>query len=154
MLDRKRKDACCAGWGAGEKMLLSADVESEKMRNSLMSGFPSMVSRISLEACDCAIISALCELALSAKGTLWVKRTRPAWMPVMAQPAALSVLDPSVKTQSVCRPSWREHVQHLSPSHEGRELGPVTGMGADSSVGRSPRSDFTWINFQIWYGMW
>ena len=87
-------------------MLLSADVESEKMRNSLMSGFPSMVSRISLEACDCAIISASCELALSAKGTLWVKRMRPAWMPVMAQPAALSVLELSVKTHSVCHPSF------------------------------------------------
>ena len=86
-------------------MLLSADVESEKMQNSLMSGFPSMVSRISLEACECTIILASCELALSAKGTLWAKRTRPVWMPVMAQPVALSVLDLSVKTMSVWHPS-------------------------------------------------
>ena len=86
-------------------MLLSADVESEKMQNSLMSGFPSMVSRISLEACECAIISASCELALFAKGTWWVKKTWTVWMPVMAQPAALSVLEPSVKTLSVWCPS-------------------------------------------------
>ena len=63
------------------------------------------VSWISLEACDSAIISASCELALVVKGSLRVKRTRPAWMPVMAQPAALSVFDPSVKMQRVCHPS-------------------------------------------------
>ena len=105
MFCRKTKDACCAGCGAGEKMLLSPEVESEKTRNSLMSGFPSMVLWISLEACDSAIISVSCELALVAKGTLWVKRTRPAWMPVMAQPAALSVFDPSMKMQRACHPS-------------------------------------------------
>ena len=80
--------------------------ESEKMQNSRMSGFPSIVSRTSLEACASAIISASWLDALMAIGTLCSNRTLPAWMPVTAQPTALSVLDPSVNTHSVLRPSW------------------------------------------------
>ena len=52
MLCLKRCDACCIACSEGSKMLVSADVESEKTWNSLISGFPSMVSRISLEVCE------------------------------------------------------------------------------------------------------
>ena len=59
----------CWMWSRRKDALLSAGAESKKMQNSLMSGFPSMVSRISLEVYECAIISASCELTLSVKGT-------------------------------------------------------------------------------------
>jgi len=51
MFDRNRSDACCEGWGRGSNMLVSAEVESEKKRNSLMERFPSIVSATSLEGC-------------------------------------------------------------------------------------------------------
>ena len=68
-------------------MEVRAEVESEKMRNSLMIGFPSMVSRISLEACARAIISASWADALMANRSLNENKVTPAWMPVTAQPA-------------------------------------------------------------------
>jgi len=58
MFDQNRSDACCEGWGRGSKMLVSAEVESEKKRNSLMERFPSIVLATSLEAWARAIISA------------------------------------------------------------------------------------------------
>ena len=102
---RKASDDCWAAWGPGSKIDVSAAVESENILNSVMSGSPSIISRMSLEACVNAIISASWLPALLASGTLWVKTVRPAWMPVTAQPAALGVLEPSVMTTRVRRPS-------------------------------------------------
>jgi len=97
------REACWQGWCNGSKIEVSEAVESEKTRNSLMCGFPSIVSRTSLEVCARAIISVSWLDALLARGTLCWKMTRPMWMPVMAQPAALSVFNPSVKMASVER---------------------------------------------------
>jgi len=58
MFDRNMSDACWEECGPGSKMDVSAEVESEKIRNSRMGGFPSIVSQTSLEACESAIISA------------------------------------------------------------------------------------------------
>jgi len=112
MFLRNMSDACWHGCGEGSKIDVSAAAESEKMWNFLMSGFPSIVSRTSLEACASAIISASWEEAFLARGT-WCENTlQPAWMPVMAQPAALSVFDPSVNMQRVLRPSLVESQIH------------------------------------------
>ena len=43
-----------------------------------------------------------------AKRNLNENKVTPAWMPVTAQPAALLVLDPSVKTQRALRPFLEE----------------------------------------------
>ena len=103
MFDQKRREACWAACGAGLNIDMSDVVESEKIWNSRMSSVPSMVLVISLDMCERAIISALWLEALLARGTLWENMTWPAWMPVTAQPVALSVFDPLVKTQRVLR---------------------------------------------------
>jgi len=105
MFERNMSDACCEECGLGSNIEVSVEVESEKMRNSLMEGFPSIVSQTSLEAWERAIISASWLEAFLANGILWVKILRPAWMPVMAQPAALFAFEPSVKTQRVSLPT-------------------------------------------------
>ena len=64
--------------GLGLKIDFSAAVESEKIRNSVMSGFPSIISRMSLEACVNAIISASWLPARLARGTLCWKTVWPA----------------------------------------------------------------------------
>ena len=50
MFDLNMREACWQACGDGSKMEVSAAVESEKRRNSLMLCFPSIVSRTSLEA--------------------------------------------------------------------------------------------------------
>ena len=70
MLLQKISDTCWAACGAGSNILVRDVEESEKMQNSHMSGFPSIVSCTSMEACASAIISALWLDALMAIGTL------------------------------------------------------------------------------------
>ena len=70
MFFQNMREVYCAMCGPGSKMDISAVVESEKMRNSCMSGSQSIISWTSLEACANAIISASWLLALFARGTL------------------------------------------------------------------------------------
>jgi len=86
MFFRKAREDCWAAYGPGFKMDVSAAVESEKILNSHKSGFPSIISHMSIEACINAIISALWLPAFLARGTLYVKTVQPAWMPVVLPP--------------------------------------------------------------------
>ena len=105
VFDQNRREAYWQACGLGSKIEVSVEVESKKRWNSLMSDFPSMVLSTSLEACPIAIISASWFDARLANRTLREKTTWPAWMPMTAQPTALSVFEPLVKMFRVLRPS-------------------------------------------------